>query len=59
VHCGPREEVSGGGRAFTQNRMKLTSANQREALCVKGWGSGPWVVVGPCIAATELVLGSV
>jgi hypothetical protein len=34
-------------------------ANQREAFCVKGWGSGPWLVVGPCIAVTELVLDSV
>ncbi len=34
-------------------------ANQREAFCVKGWGSGPWLVVGPCIAVTELLLDSV
>jgi hypothetical protein len=36
-----------------------TSAHQREALCVNSLGGGPWLVVGPCIAVTELVLGSV
>jgi hypothetical protein len=35
-----------------------THSHQREVFCVNCW-VGPWLVVGPCIAVTELVLGSV
>jgi len=39
--------------------LTRTHAHQREAFCVNCWEWGPWLVVGPCIAVTELVLGSV
>jgi hypothetical protein len=40
------------------NSQAQPSGHQREAFCVN-CRVGPWLVVGPCIAVTELVLGSV
>jgi hypothetical protein len=45
-------------QALPRGTAQPTSCHQRDTLCVKGW-AGACAVVGPCIAVTELVLGSV